>query len=152
MDDIGKRIRALRRGTPRKDFAERFGISAKTLQRYEDGERVPADSFADQVIAAFELSPSWLHKGEGPMYAAEVDRIKTESGQGATGAVLRENEALRAMLALQKENADLLRENGNLRVENERLAVRNAELERQLAEALKPAQPAPVGNGISRVG
>ena len=55
-------------------------------------------------------------------------------------------------IASLRQIADLQKDNGDLRVKAAQLEARNAELERQLAEALKPAQPASMGGGMSKVG
>lgn len=143
MDEIGKRIRALRRGTSRKDFAGRFGISAKTLQRYEEGERAPTDALVEALIVAFRVSPAWLRSGEGPMSAQEQDQYRPETPP---------TDVRDDYIACLRHLADLQKENGDLRLQVAKLEARAAELERQLAESLKPAAPSAVASGLPRVG
>lgn len=158
MNTIGERIRMVRRGRSRNDFADKLGVSAQTLKRYEGGDRTPSNDFITALAEQEGVSLTWLLKGEGNIFGADSDKNGTEANPGGhsgavtTDAMMRENEALREIVALQRENAALLRENGELRLHVERVEARNAELERQLAEALKPAQSAPMGGGISKVG
>ena len=150
----------VRRGRSRNDFADKLGVSAQTLKRYEGGDRTPSNDFITTLAEQEGVSLTWLLKGEGNIFGTDNDKDGTEvmanpgghSGAVATDAMMRENEALREIVTLQRENAALLRENGELRLHVERIEARSAELERQLAEALKPAQPSSMGNGVSRVG
>ena len=130
MKTIGERIRDVRGKMSREAFAALYDIHPNTLRRYEMNERTPDPSFLKRL----EDKEGW---------------VKNEKNSGETddspSPLERENALLREMVALQKEN-------GDLRVKASQLEIRNAELERQLAEALKPAQSAPMGGGISKVG
>lgn len=51
-EQIGSRIRALRGEEPQKDFAERAGVSAVQISRYERGVTVPTDDVLEKIVAA----------------------------------------------------------------------------------------------------
>lgn len=146
MSELGERIRAARRGRSQKDFAAAYGIHMNTLRRYEDGEREPSHEFLQNLIQTENLCPEWVITGEGAMYKDEASAPPKKAAEVARPDVRDE------YIACLRQLADLQKENGDLRVKAAQLESRNAELERQLAEALKPAQPASMGGGISKVG
>lgn len=138
MKTIGERIKEFRGKTSRDEFAPLYDIHPNTLRRYEVGERVPDPDFLERLEqAGFRVKQE---ETSGKI----MDHLETDLADDPN-PLERENALLREMLALQKEN-------GDLRVKAAQLEARNAELERQLAEALKPAQPAPMGGGMSKVG
>lgn len=57
-DPSAERIRALRQGMQlsRQEFADRFGLDARTLQDWEQGRRVP-DRAARVLLAVIEREP-----------------------------------------------------------------------------------------------
>lgn len=139
MNEISERIRMIRRGVSRDEFAARLGISPTTLKRYETGERKPDPDFLETLISDQKISRSWLLTGEGSVFA---DGAELSPGEPVESGLFSERKpeetAKDELIVALRENASLQRENGDLRVENERLRARTAELERQLAEVLKP--------------
>ncbi|KAB2888880.1 MAG: helix-turn-helix transcriptional regulator [Desulfobulbaceae bacterium] len=64
---LAERLRSLRGDTSTADFCRRFGIHRNTLPRYESGERTPDADFLEAICRAYNVNPSWLLLGEGPM-------------------------------------------------------------------------------------
>lgn len=156
MSTLGERIRMIRRGESRESFSARLGISHSSLKRYESGEREPDAAFLDALIADQKISKHWLLTGEGNVYQEDFSELKSKISEPKTASedVVKDEliESLRLIADLRQQLGESRLEVERLRFKAERLADRNAELEHQLAEALKPAQPAPMGNGVARVG
>lgn len=68
---LGGRLRSIRRemGDPqRAHFAERLGISEKTLASYERGETKPDTDGLAAYQQAFGINANWIVSGAGPMF------------------------------------------------------------------------------------
>lgn len=73
MDTLNERIKTVRKnlGLSQKDFAEKIGISQRSVSWGEQpGNNVP-DSTIKALCMAFRVSETWLRDGTGPMYTAE---------------------------------------------------------------------------------
>ena len=73
MDTLNERIKTVRKnlGLSQKDFAEKIGISQRSVSWGEQpGNNVP-DSTIKALCMAFRVSEIWLRDGTGPMYTAE---------------------------------------------------------------------------------
>ena len=167
---LGERIRKLRGKESRDQFAKSFLAKASTLARWEAGESQPELGFLIRLASAFGVSFEWLATGIGEStengrmradqqfrYLDDMDWAKAKRDGAAAGTSPEKADTPRTdvrdeYITCLRQLADLQKENGDLRVKAAQLEARNAELERQLAEALKPAQPAPMGGGISKVG
>jgi len=59
-ESVGARIKALRksRGIKAKDLAERTGLSAAAVSKFENGQLRPTENFTEAVIDALKLSSS----------------------------------------------------------------------------------------------
>jgi len=69
---IGARIQQVRGNMTRDVFAAELGVSKRTLQRYEIEDRYPDSVFMASLCEKFDVSPSWLLLGEGPMRPGET--------------------------------------------------------------------------------
>lgn len=65
-----ERIRNLResKGLSQKNFSEILGITARSLQNYEQGEREMPSSVIKTLYEKFRVNPVWLLTGQGTMY------------------------------------------------------------------------------------
>lgn len=85
-NDAGQRLRLVREGQmggPRRSrawLAARSGVSAKTIQRYEEGEVATLDTMA-KLAAALGVNASWLSFNEGvaPHGSEEMPPVPHES-------------------------------------------------------------------------
>lgn len=62
-NSLGGRIAAVRGAVRQKDFARRFGVSSKTLIRYESDERVPPSDFIQRLVLELGVDANWLLLG-----------------------------------------------------------------------------------------
>jgi transcriptional regulator with XRE-family HTH domain len=74
-DEIADRLRILRREKSQKDFAEELGISYRTYQYYEGGERSPKWAVLEKIAQKCGVTVDWILTGAG----AGADRV-AESG------------------------------------------------------------------------
>lgn len=65
---LGERIRQIRNRAPRHEFARELGIGTSTLQRYESGERRPDADLLRRICETYNVNPSWLLLGSGPVH------------------------------------------------------------------------------------
>lgn len=73
METLNERIKAVRKdlSLSQKDFAEKIGISQRSVSWGEQpGNNVP-DSTLKALCMAFRVNETWLRDGIGPMYTAE---------------------------------------------------------------------------------
>lgn len=90
--DIGKRIKFLRKDVfkeSRESFAEKLGVAAITIGRWERGERIPDANDLGQLLEIFPgTDPGWLLSGEGEMKQRKGPTIITkEVKDGPYGGV-----------------------------------------------------------------
>jgi DNA-binding XRE family transcriptional regulator len=62
--EIGKKLEALRGGTPRAVVAQAVGVSYTAMQMYENGERVPRDETKIALAKFFHTTVGSLFFGE----------------------------------------------------------------------------------------
>lgn len=69
---IAARIREARGKLTQAALAERAGIAAPTISRYEAARVMPSAAALDAIGRALEIDPAWLltGSGEGPAEAA----------------------------------------------------------------------------------
>ncbi len=74
----GKLIAQLRRekGLTQKAVAEKLGICAKTVSKWETGHGFPDVSFISMLSQIFEVAPAKLLEGELPKIKPEVGNVK----------------------------------------------------------------------------
>ena len=145
--DLAERLKALRGDKSQAKFAELLGISQSSVAQYEKG-RLPDAGVIESICTCLGVTADWLLFGKESDSAPASVPSKPTRGKTETPRPDVRDE----YIACLRQLADLQKENGDLRVKVAQLETRNAELERQLAEALKPAQPAPMGGGMSKVG
>jgi repressor LexA len=68
---IGDRIRAARENKEmdQTSLADKAGVVARTLQRWEKGEQIPDGVAIMKIARATSVQPTWLLTGEGETYA-----------------------------------------------------------------------------------
>lgn len=73
---IGERLRSARegKGLDQGTLADKIGIVARTLQRWEKGEQVPDGVSITRIAKATGVVPTWLLTGEGEMYPPPPSR------------------------------------------------------------------------------
>lgn len=79
---LADRIRRVRGGLSRADFAGKLGIHLNTLGHYERGQRAPDALVLVKICQIFAVNPLWLLFGEGP--ALDKDRITIEPACAGT--------------------------------------------------------------------
>jgi len=72
MSTFQDRLKQVRGKLDQGEMSARFGIHLTSYGRYERGERSPDLEFIDKVCRTFNVSPTWLILGEGPMSLNEV--------------------------------------------------------------------------------
>ncbi len=70
---LGQRIRALRGGQSRDQFAGELGIHRNTLARYESGQRMPDAGMLRRLCRVARVPPEWLLEGVEPEDGAFVE-------------------------------------------------------------------------------
>lgn len=164
MDTLSQRLKMIRGNMNQTEFGVAFGISQRSVSRYETGGGSPDIDTINAICAKYGVNPQWLAFGIGPMRQGEADSQEegtvaspptTEVAWGAPSckrcdellsrllaehdrfsvAQDRLNQAQEEAKALLKENGDLKAEIGELR---EQLAVSKKILEESgLAEDLQ---------------
>lgn len=133
---IAERLKSVRGKESRESFAQKIGVHAQTLYRYEQGGRDLDSGVITSICKGFDISPAWLLFGEGsmrpgevapePQTPAEQPVIPTKTTEHCPrcerleAELEKEREERRELSAelreVSAENRDLWRENGNLRV------------------------------------
>ncbi len=57
---ICKKIREIRGNESQSSFAERFGITARTLQNYEYGNTSPSIDFIQKISQEYDIAPEYF--------------------------------------------------------------------------------------------
>lgn len=75
--DYGERIKKIRRelAVSQKDFAAKLNIAASFLSEIESGKTKPGYNFLVKLAAEFDVNPTWILLGTGPMFIKEVPAI-----------------------------------------------------------------------------
>jgi len=68
---LGERIKKVRGNLSQAEFIRRLKIHRNTLPRYESGERSPDADFLNRLCREFNINPTWILTGEGPMGRGE---------------------------------------------------------------------------------
>lgn len=148
MEDIASRLKQARGKRSAKEFAALMGCSMQTIYRYEWGERVPDESFLQDLAEKTGVSIDWIKGGHldhiapvettlrkkfspsAKQYYAELEarmektELKLENLEEERRDLAAENRRLyREKELLLREKEELLRENATLR---EELARREA--------------------------
>lgn len=90
---IGQRIRYFREkevGESREKFIQGLDITARTLERYENGESVPDGAFLTRLNSKYRetLNLDWLLTGRGSVYLAR--EFSPDSGASEEGGDYRD--------------------------------------------------------------
>jgi len=62
------------------EFAAMMGVNKNTMGAYERGATQPQANFLKQLIERFDLNPSWLLLGEGPMHKTRDGSPEVSNG------------------------------------------------------------------------
>jgi len=109
---IGKRIKELRGEMARPEFADLFGVTRNTIQRYENEERTPDGVFIAALCNYFKIRSDWLVLGEEPRQkeALKPDRSMdydyipmVEAKLSAGGGSFVESEGVQGFYAFRKD-------------------------------------------------
>lgn len=60
---VGERLKELRGNLSQEEFAKKIGISFRTLQRYEVGERIPHPHVLSKIAEKFDTTVDWILTG-----------------------------------------------------------------------------------------
>lgn len=137
MSTIGERLRMIRGGRSRKEFAAQYGVHPNTIMRYEEGLRkhIPQD-FIDLLAGNENINPIWLMSGEGERFCFVIGGSeKPELGeQIELVTALREQiETQRRHIAALEQNTELAKlAMDALRRENEALRGQLEATQRQV--------------------
>jgi len=80
-NSLGERIKLIRNDASQKDFGVKFGATPNTIRRYESGVNPPDAKFISALCEEYNISPTWLVLGEGPMYRGENAGAEPEPEQ-----------------------------------------------------------------------
>jgi len=67
---FSQRLKELRQklGLSQQAFADRLGLSTKTIVRYEQGQSNPTEKTLRLIEQTFNVNPEWLRHGKGEMF------------------------------------------------------------------------------------
>ena len=70
LTDYSKRLREVRRtlDISQKDFAAELNIAPSFLSEIESGKTKPGYNFLTKLAGVFNVNPSWILLGKGPMF------------------------------------------------------------------------------------
>ncbi len=79
FDEIafGQRLREVRGGMSRAEFAKKLGVTPLTVSKYESGERIPSVGFLYDVATMFGVNPNRLLLPQNAQ-VSEVAQLKVE--------------------------------------------------------------------------
>lgn len=64
---LGNRIKLIRNNVSQKEFGAKFGATPNTVRRYETDVNPPDTNFILAVCNEYNINPTWLLTGDGPM-------------------------------------------------------------------------------------
>ena len=70
MNPINERISILRKelGLTQDEFGDQIGIKKSAVSKLENGTNNLTDGMYKLILRTFNVNPSWLELGEGPMF------------------------------------------------------------------------------------
>ena len=103
--DIAGRIRMVRGNLSQVKFAEKIGLSQRTIANYENGDNIPNAEVVTRISDIFGVSLDWLFgdtaDGEPPEAAKpEADRPPDEAPAGKEGEKKQKIRAIAIALAI----------------------------------------------------
>jgi transcriptional regulator with XRE-family HTH domain len=61
---VGERLKELRGNLSQEEFAKKIGVSFRTYQRYEVGERIPHPHVLSKIAEKFDTTVDWILTGD----------------------------------------------------------------------------------------
>lgn len=126
MSSISERLKTLRGDMNQSEFGEQFGLSQRTVSRYETGGGTPDIETVNLISAKFGVTPQWLAFGISPMRPsgdascpAEKSNVKEGKELGAAIPALYERLYLahEKVQKLLEDKMNLVKENAELKAE-----------------------------------
>lgn len=125
------RLREITRRYPQAELARRLGMRRSTVNRYLQGNRIPA-AFLAGIAREFGVNTAWLMLGEGVPWIADVRADQASVGKGLLELVqaMERVSRLRLGALAGKTEAAALRELSDAMQSHERISARLAEKSR----------------------
>lgn len=89
---MNERIKELRKvlGLSREEFANKLGLKSRgKIENIELGRTSPDEPFLDLICKTYNISPEWLHSGQGEMF---IELSKDEQIEDFIGDLLSNEE------------------------------------------------------------
>lgn len=89
---MNERIKELRKvlGLSREEFANKLGLKSRgKIENIELGRTSPDEPFLDLICKTYNISPEWLHSGQGEMF---IELSKDEQIEDFIGDLLSDEE------------------------------------------------------------
>lgn len=77
MNNLGERLKTLRKGKTQVWLAKQLGIPATTLSNYENGKSELNFAIINAISTIFKVNTDWLLFGRGPMAAEDSSKSQT---------------------------------------------------------------------------
>lgn len=136
--NIAERIKHIRGKESRDSFAQKIGIHAQTLYRYEQGGRDIDSGVIVSICKGFDISPVWLLFGDGPMRHGEPPQPAEKTPEPPantpeTSSCARCAKMEARMEKMEQQRDELVQENRELWRKNGQLAQENGDLKIEVA-------------------
>lgn len=115
MSTFQERLKQVRGKLDQGEMSAQLGIHLTSYGRYERGERSPDLEFIEKVCRTFNVSPTWLILGEGPMHRDEPPAATSPTFHRLWGAVGARNDSeLAKALDIEPQAVSSARENNTV--------------------------------------
>lgn len=141
MQGFATRLKQLRGENTREEFAEKLGLSSRSLANYETGERIPKINTVALICSKLNIDANWLLFGgdtEEKKEAAPLAAVQTENQQPAISGCQQCFELYNKLVKSQENEIALILENAALKVIEKEL---RAELSLSASAADETPQP-----------
>jgi transcriptional regulator with XRE-family HTH domain len=88
--ELIERLKLLRQhlNLSQQAFADKLGISSKTIVRYETGQSYPTEKTLRLIEQTFSVNPEWLRHGRGEMFLPKNKEAGIDPFEAAAEAVI----------------------------------------------------------------